>query len=199
MTERPPSFTGYVPAESVIKFIEDLEIYNAIRQFTNIAKLNVLGVVLRGPAKIAYDAALVPGVPGGIVAGAGADAQAIAGGTYNNAIAYLRATYHTADIQQSLRDQLTTMYQGMNESPLTFYTKIRHAVGLAGYAAALIDQVVEQAFMNGLHKELALQVRSSPMVLTLLQKVDYAQRYWAACNPGMDVMQQILLNSLYER
>ena len=65
------------------------------------------------------------------------------------------------------------MYQGMSESPLTFYTKIRHAVGLAGYDDALIDQVVEHTFMNGLHKELALQVYSSLMILTLLQKVDY--------------------------
>ena len=91
------------------------------------------------------------------------------------------------------------MYQGMNESPLTFYTKIRHTVGLVGYNAVLIDQVVEQTFMNRLYRELVLQVQSSLMILTLLQKVDYAQRYWAAHNPGLDVMQQILPNSLHEQ
>jgi Zinc knuckle len=89
-----------------------------------------------------------------------------------------------------------TTYQGINESPLTFHTRIRHMVGLAGYDDAVKEQVIEQTFMNGIHKELAIQVRSSPITLTHTQKVDYAQRYWAARNPGQDVMQQVLPTAL---
>src|ERR1700677_1219034 len=90
------------------------------------------------------------------------------------------------------------MYQGMNESPLTFHMKIRHAVGIAGYADAAQDEVIERTFMNGIHREINLQVRSSPMTLTHLQKVNYAQRYWAARNPGQDHMQQMLPSNLHE-
>ena len=68
MTEKAPTFTGYVPAESAIKFLDDFRLYCAVKLFTKVQSLEVLGAVLRGPAKIAYDAALVAG---DIIAGAG--------------------------------------------------------------------------------------------------------------------------------
>ena len=50
------------------------------------------------------------------------------------------------------------------------------------------DQVAETTFMNGLHKEIAMAIRSSPTVLDLQQKVDYAHRYWIARNPNKNVI-----------
>ena len=148
-----------------------------------------LGAVLRGPAKIAYDAAIADAT---IVAGAGGTPEANAATTLQNALTWIRNTYHTAEIQQSMKDQIPNMFQGMNESPLTFHTKLRHAVALAGYADGIRDQVTEQAFMAGIHRELALTVRSSPIVLNHQQKLEYAQRHWAVRNTNQDIMQQVL-------
>ena len=83
-------------------------------------------------------------------------------------------------------------YQGLNESPQAFYTKIRHLIDLAQYADAVKDQVAETAFMNGLHQELVIQIRSTPMVLNLVQKVKYTNRYWITRNPTMNTLQQTL-------
>ena len=61
---------------------------------------------------------------------------------------------------------------------------IRDIIELAGYSEIVQDQVAETSFMQGLHPELALAIRSSPMILNLEQKVDYAHRYWIARHPG---------------
>ena len=84
------------------------------------------------------------------------------------------------------------MYQEINKSHQVFYTKIRHLIDLVGYADAVKDQVAETAFINGLAKELAIAVRSSPVALNLAQKVDYAHRYWTTRNPTTTTFQQVL-------
>lgn len=130
----PPTFLGYIPSESVIKFLDDLKLSFTICTLTNVQKLATLEAVLRGPAKTAYEKALTDSV---IAKGSGTDAEAAAETTLKNALAWLRTIYHIAEIQQSLRDQIHSMYQGMNKSLLTFYTKIQHVVGLAGYTKAV--------------------------------------------------------------
>src|SRR5439155_2043709 len=85
-----------------------------------------------------------------------------------------------------------TLYQEINESSQVFYTKIRHLIDLAGYVDTVKDQVAETAFMNGLAKELAIAVRSSPVALNLAQKVDYAHRYWTTRNLTTMTFQQVL-------
>ena len=95
-------------------------------------------------------------------------------------------------MRQGLKDQLLGTYQGINESPLAFYTTIRHLIDLAGYPDAIKDHCAETAFMNGLHKEIAIQVRSAPTALTLVEKVDFAHRYWDARHPAVSVLEQTL-------
>ena len=90
----------------------------------------------------------------------------------------MRGQYHTVDIQQQLKDQLLTTVQEMNQSPRAYYTKIRDMIEIAGYVAAVQDQVAESTFLQGLMPELALVIRSTPTTLMLEQKVDYAHRYW---------------------
>ena len=68
---------------------------------------------------------------------------------------------------------------------------------MAGYDPAVQNQVAESTFLQGIFPELALAIRSSPIALTLEQKVDYAHRYWTARNPGQqDVYQATLPNHL---
>src|SRR3954468_45995 len=83
-------------------------------------------------------------------------------------------------------------YQGMDESPQAFYTKVRHLVDLAGYDNAVKDQVAETTFMNGIHQELRMQIRTTPMILNWTQKVEYANRYWTTRNPMANTLQQTL-------
>ena len=63
-----------------------------------------------------------------------------------------------------------------------------HLIPLAGYADAVLDQVAETVFMNGVHKEIALAIRSSPTALNLQHKVDYAHRYRVARHPSKGVV-----------
>src|SRR3954447_2470255 len=93
---------------------------------------------------------------------------------------------------QELKDQLLGTYQSINESLLAFYTTIRRLIDLTGYTDVIKDHIAETALMTGLHKEIAVQVRSSPTTLTLAQKVDYAHRYWVARNPAASVLSQTL-------
>ncbi len=94
-------------------------------------------------------------------------------------------------MQQALKDQLETIYQGMKESPNDFYTRIRYQIHLAGYADALRDQVAENIFMKGVHKQIALAIRTTPTVLDLTQKIAYAQRIWTTNNPNQYSFEQV--------
>ena len=76
------------------------------------------------------------------------------------------------------------------------WVNIRERKYLAGYDNAVKDQVAETAFMNGIHQEIALQIRSSPLALNLAGKVDYAHRYWTARHPITNTFEQILAPNL---
>ena len=95
MTEKAPTFTGYVPAESAIKFLDDFRLYCAVKLFTKVQSLEVLGAVLHGPAKIAYEAAIADAT---IIVEVGGALEANAITTLNNALAWIINTYYTADI-----------------------------------------------------------------------------------------------------
>src|SRR5665213_611854 len=85
----------------------------------------------------------------------------------------------------------------MNQSLQACYTKIRDIIKIAGYNLAMQDQVVKSTFLQGIFLELALAIRSSPIVLTLEQKVDYTHCYWTTRNSGQqDVYQATLPNHL---
>jgi len=183
MAHPVPTFSGYTASESIITFINELELYSAARTMNAAQTGALLRAALRGPAKTRLEAAIVAAV-----IAAPTDAA-----TNIAAIAWLRGQYHTVDIQQQLKDQLLTTVQEMNQSPRAYYTKIRDMIEIAGYVAAVQDQVAESTFLQGLMPELALAIRSTPTTLTLEQKVDYAHRYWLVRNPGhQDVYQSML-------
>ena len=128
MERQQVTFNGYVPMESVIKYIQEFEYLAAVKLYTAAQQKAVLGASIQGPAKVAYDQAVLLGAQG-IAQGTG-DADFV-----RNAKEWLRRTYHTADIQQGIRDQIQNMYQGPDEDPQTFSTRINHALSLSGYGA----------------------------------------------------------------
>ena len=154
MAHTLPYFSGYTASESVISFINDFQLYSAARLLTEVQKGTLLRAAVRGPARTRLEAAIVLGVGGGGIA-APVDAA-----TNTAAITWLRTTYHTADIQQQLKDQLLSTVQEPNQSPRAYYTKIRDMIEVAGYIDAVQDQVAESTFLQGLTPELALVIRS---------------------------------------
>lgn len=191
------TFTGYTTAESIIAFLEAFEGMVAIKGFDAVRQRLVLVAALRGPAKAAFQAAVNTGAAAGIRPINAAGPPVITAETHlEDCKAWLRNQYHTKDMCQGIKSQISTIYQGMNESPQAFYTKIRHLIDLANYADAVKDQVAETAFVNGLQRELADLVQTAPMVLTLTQKVDYAHRYWTRRNPTANIWQQTLAPNL---
>ena len=137
MAHPVPTFSGYTASESIITFINELELYSAARTMNAAQTGALLRAALRGPAKTRLEAAIVAAV-----IAAPTDAA-----TNIAAIAWLRGQYHTVDIQQQLKDQLLTTVQEMNQSPRAYYTKIRDMIEIAGYVAAVQDQVAESTFL----------------------------------------------------
>src|SRR4051794_29133499 len=174
-TKDIPSFSGYTPAESIISFLEDLELYVAARGLNGPARKNLLIACLRGPAKNAFTQAETDGVTRG-----GFDPGADPVAYVNNAKVWLMKTYHTEDIRQGLKDQIATIFQGENESPAMFYNKIRHLIDLAGIPDNAKENTAENAFLNGINRELFMAIRLSPVTLDLAAKVNFANRYWTA-------------------
>src|SRR5207249_1038661 len=179
----PPTYHGYTTGESIISFLEDFDLYAATKEYDDARQRIVLEAALKGPARALFRQRIADGT---IAVGANAAAH------LTNCRLWLRQQFYTEDICQGLKDQLLGLYQGLNESPQAFYTKIQHLINLAQYADAVKDQVAKTAFMNGLHQELVIQIRSIPMVLNLAQKVEYANRYWTTWNPMMNTLQQTL-------
>ena len=131
--------------ESVIKYIQEFEYLVVVKLYIAAQQKAVLGASIQGPAKVAYDQVVLLGGAQGIVQGTG-DADFI-----RNAKEWLRRTYHTADIQQGIRDQIQNMYQGPDEDPQMFSIRINHALSLSGYGAQVSIQLLELTFMNRLY------------------------------------------------
>lgn len=71
------------------------------------------------------------------------------------------------------------MMQGLQENPRTFYMRVLAAVEEAGYPADAQEALVEEWFVRGLHKEIALHVQSG-VTMDLPQLVESAENYWTA-------------------
>ena len=191
--EKSLTFTGYTATESILQYLEEFEQYAAIKGFDTGRQRAVLEASLRGPAKAAFQEAVAQAISIRPTMGTVTEAMHL-----QDCKDWLRQKYHTEDMRQSLRDQLTGLYQGLHQSPADFYTKICHIMDLADYPAAAREIIAENTFVNGLHREISQVVKQSPIPLTLRQKVDYAQRYWTTENAGIDAYQQVLPEKLRE-
>ena len=197
MDMRIPTFSGITSSESVVTFLENFDLYCASKSLNAASRAGLITAAIIGPAKTA--ALAVSGDGGGHAINTHDDAT-----TLTTTRAWLLGNYHTEDIQQGYKDQLNSIFQGTKESPNAFYTRVRHLVDLAGYAVAVKDQVAENAWISGLHSEIRVMIRATPIALTLAQKVGYGQHYWTAHNPGEGMPPQQLgprrpwENNIYE-
>jgi hypothetical protein len=73
------------------------------------------------------------------------------------------------------------MFQGMREDPKTFYLRVTVQACRAGYQGDVMNTMVKQTFMNGLHKEIAYKIAEQPR-LDLAPTVELATRIWNNTN-----------------
>src|SRR5437588_2937593 len=125
-----PRFMGYVPTESIIDFLQKFELFAAMKSYTPQQQAAVLAAALQGPAKTAYLAEIALGNAGNIDT---TSAQT----TVTTTKDWLKTNYYTEEIQQGIRDQISSLAQGLNEDPVTFATRIQHHIELAKYPPAV--------------------------------------------------------------
>ena len=178
-------FNGYTHLESVIQFIQKIQLYLSTKpDYTAAQQTVIIENALMGAARARY---LMAKPTLGARAGFP---------TVTEIYEWLRQTYHTADIRQSLKDQLLTLHQEEHESPVTFYTRVREMIDLAGYNDAVKDEIAENAFLSGIQPALTKMVRAAPLPLDLDQKVDYAHRLWVSDHPYENIMHQNMPSQL---
>ena len=183
MYQPPPTYNGFDPiADPVEQFIQHLMRYFALQGIEKIRWAIILDTLIEDPALTLYNQALnTPFVNGGIRddIGALADAALIREleARYDARVAWLRATYNGQNQQEIIKDLLTGMYQGIKEDPKTFYLRITVQARRAGYAGAVMDVMVKQTFMNGIHRDIANKIAEQPR-LDLAPTVELATRIW---------------------
>ena len=94
MSLSPPTFSGYTPAESVNRFIDDIQLYIAARGLNAAQHGGIIVAALRGPAKTQFNAAIAAGAANGGLAAPPTNAASIA-----LCYIWLRTRYHTVEIQ----------------------------------------------------------------------------------------------------
>ena len=149
-----PVFHGYVPDESPMAFMEDFELFCAVKGMEDARKHTVFGACMKGPAKAAY-----------IRAGPG---------DYSADKTWIDAIYHTAQVKQALQDQLNSMTQGLGESPLLFHLRITYNVDVARVADGQKATTIDSVFMNGLHPEITRHIRMQVLLPGINDRPTYA-------------------------
>lgn len=90
---------------------------------------------------------------------------------------WLRNTYHSQEQQDQAKDVLEGMYQGMKESPQSFYGRVAAQIRRAGYDVAVIPVITKQIFMKGIHRDIANKLAEQPR-MNLAPTVALADRIW---------------------
>jgi hypothetical protein len=136
------TYDGTDPIGSPIRdFFQELETYFEAKGTAVARKHSLLDKLIRDPAKLEYEAAIGRAGAGNIanppVVGTPAEQLQLAEDRYTNCKNWLIARFHGAEEQEAIRDAISAMVQGLNESPRLFYSRVAVAVGQAGYDIAV--------------------------------------------------------------
>ena len=123
MDHQVPRFMGYVPTESIIDFLQKFELFTVMKSYIP-QQQAVLVIALQGPAKIAYLIEIALGNIGNIDITSAQTTVIIMKD-------WLKTTYYTEEIQQGIRDQISSLVQGLNKDLITFATRIQYHMELA--------------------------------------------------------------------
>jgi len=187
MFQAPPTFNGFDPiTEPVEVFLQQILRYFAINDIEKARWTVILDTLIEEPALTLYNTALTtPAAAGGIrddvngLADAAYDREMDA--RYAARTQWLRDNYNGQNQQEIIKDLLAGMFQGMKEDPKTFYLRVTVQARRAGYVGDVMNTMVKQTFMNGLHKEIAYKIAEQPR-LDLAPTVELATRIWNNTN-----------------
>ena len=104
---------------------------------------------------------------------------------YEARVEWLENTYHGQEHQDIAKDILEGMYQGIKESPQTFYGRISAQIRRAGYDAAIIPVIAKQVFMKGIHRDIANKLAEQPR-MDLAPTVALANRIWQNAHQSLN-------------
>jgi hypothetical protein len=203
MDRAPKEFYGY-SNESARGFIEKLNTYLQLKGVVVSRWVNVFQALIQGLARESLEIAIAPGeaihadIAGNVAmaaarAAGATDAQREAGHQAEYAIGcqWLTDTYANAEVMQELQEDVMKMKQEANEAPKDFHARIRHAMRLAGMAAAVTPFVLQTVFEQGLHPDIKMHVESLGTAQPMT-KLNRAQGYWNAHNgKGRNLMQEM--------
>jgi hypothetical protein len=188
MYQPPPTFNGFDPiTEPVEVFLQHLRRYFAINNIEKNRWSPILDTLIEEPALTQYNNALTtpvanggirPNVPVDVLADAYEDEMEA---RYLARNLWLRENYNGENQQEIIKDLLSGMFQGIKEDPKTFYLRVTVQARQAGYAGDVMDTMVKQTFMNGLHKEISHKIAEQPR-LNLAPTVELATRIWNNSN-----------------
>ena len=187
MYQAPPTFNGFDPiTEPIETFLQHLIRYFAINDIEKNRWAVILDTLIEEPALTLYNNALntLP-ANGGIRADIlnlvdvayGREMEA----RYDARTLWLRDNYNGVNQQEIIKELLSGMFQGIKEDPKTFYLRITVQARRAGYAGDVMNTMVKQTFMNGIHKEIAYKIAEQPR-LELAATVELATRIWNNSN-----------------
>ena len=162
MERAPKEFYGY-SNELAYRFIEKLNIYLQLKRIPTSRWCSIFQALIQGPTRESIEVTLAPGgaiataIAGNIAITTARRADATndqkeAGQTaeYNIGRQWLLDTFANADVLQELQEDIMKMKQEANESPKDFHARIRHAMRLAGIAAAVTPFLLQTVFEQGL-------------------------------------------------
>jgi hypothetical protein len=187
MYQAPPTFNGFDPiTEPVEVFLQQLNRYFAINDIARNRQAVILDTLIEEPALTSYNTALQTlaangGIRDDVNGLADAPLAAEMDARYLARTQWLRDNYNGLNQQDIIKELLAGMFQGIREDPKTFYLRVTVQARRAGYVGDVMNTIVKQTFMNGLHKEIAFKIAEQPR-LDLAPTVDLANRIWNNSN-----------------
>src|SRR4051812_20319509 len=149
-----PEFNGYDLIEMpVSKWIKKFNNWNLVNDIPIERKRGIMEGVLDSPAQEMFQEAVAAGgilAPGGAMALAPIDPTALAGvrnmahtANWTLIQTWFQNTFNGQAHQCTLRANLPTLYQKLQETPRQFYIRIGIALQDAGYQQVVIDDLAE--------------------------------------------------------
>ena len=164
-----PEFNGYDLIDMpVSKWIKKFNNWNLVNDIPIERKRGIMEGVIDSPAQEMFQEAVAAGgilAPGGAMALAPIDPTALAAvrnmahtANWNLIQTWFQNTFNGQAHQRTLRANLPTLYQKLQETPRQFYIRIGIALRDAGYQQVVIEDLAESIWMNGVHQDVKRHV-----------------------------------------
>jgi deoxyuridine 5'-triphosphate nucleotidohydrolase len=154
----PPIFSGYDPINKpVTDWLKNLNRWFIIHNIPLERKRPIMETCLEEPANQDYQDAIADGgdLHDDIMAEAGGPLEIaqIRTDNWNSIVTWFNNTFHGLEQQRILRANLPNLFQTLQESPRQFLIRIEMELRKAGFQQAIIQDLSEQSWIHGIHKE----------------------------------------------